>query len=236
MFKLHPVKLLSLKAWDIMKNIGNDRRVKGHIDRRAKHGLVVSHDLTWTESKVSPEQRMQLLRQEAATIWLTGLSGAGKSTIAYELEKQLILNNHVAYTLDGDNVRFGLSRDLGFSPPDRKENIRRVAEVCKLFNDAGILVVTAFISPYRTDRETAREIIGADRFIETHLATAIEVCEERDPKGLYKKARAGEIKEFTGISAPYEPPEHPALVVDTSKMSVLNSVAEILNFVTPRFR
>jgi adenylyl-sulfate kinase len=213
----------------------DERRVQDHVDRRAKHGVVVSHDLTWTESKVTTEERRRLLPHDAATIWLTGLSGSGKSTIAYELERQLILGDHVAYTLDGDNIRFGLSRDLGFSPPDRTENIRRIAEVCKLLNNAGVLVVTAFISPYRADREMAREIIGADRFVETHLATSVEVCEQRDPKGLYKKARAGEIKDFTGISAPYEAPDNPSLAVDTSKKSVPDTVAEILKFVAPRF-
>jgi adenylyl-sulfate kinase len=219
-----------------MVNPSNDRRSHDHAaDRRFKHGQVVSSHLTWTETKVTPDERRQLLHHEAATIWLTGLSGSGKSTIAYELEKQLILNGHVAYTLDGDNVRFGLNRDLGFAPQDRTENIRRIAEVCKLFNSAGILVVTAFISPYRADRIMARDIIGPDRFIETHLATAVEVCEQRDPKGLYKKARAGEIPDFTGISAPYQPPENPSLVVDTSRMSVLDSVSEILTHVTPRF-
>lgn len=220
-----------------MENSSNDRRAHEHVvDRRARHGPVVSSHLTWTETKVTPKERVQLLQHEAATIWLTGFSGSGKSTIAYELERQLILDGHVAYTLDGDNVRFGLSRDLGFAPQDRTENIRRIAEVCKLFNNAGILVVTAFISPYRADRDMARDIIGTDRFIETHLATAVEVCEERDPKGLYKKARSGEIPDFTGISAPYQPPDNPELVVDTSKMSVVDSVSKILGVVSLRFR
>jgi adenylyl-sulfate kinase len=220
-----------------MAKRSEDRRSDDQlVDRRAKHGIVVSTHLTWSETKVSPEERMQLLQHEAATIWLTGLSGSGKSTIAYELERQLILRGHVAYTLDGDNIRFGLNRDLGFAPQDRSENIRRIAEVCKLFNNAGVMVVTAFISPYRADREMARQIVGPDRFIETHLATAVEVCERRDPKGLYKKARAGEIPDFTGISAPYQPPDNPSLVVDTSTQSVMDSVSEILSLVTPRFR
>lgn len=179
---------------------------------------------------------MQLTRHEAATIWLTGHSGSGKSTIAYELERQMVLSGHVAFTLDGDNIRFGLSRDLGFAPSERTENIRRVSEVCKLFNTAGVLVVTAFISPYLADRAMARDIIGHDRFIEVYLATSVQECERRDPKGLYKKARAGEIADFTGISAPYQPPENPSLVVDTSKMSVVDSVAEILGVVAPRLR
>ena len=209
------------------------------IDRRAhppKQGEVVSGNITWTEAKVTPEDRIKLMGQEAATIWLTGLSGSGKSTIAIELERQLILNGHPTYALDGDNVRYGLSRDLGFAPYDRTENIRRIGEVCKLFNNAGVFVVTAFISPYRADRATARDIVGVDKFIEVHLATDIEVCEQRDPKGLYKKARAGEINDFTGISAPYEKPERPSMVIDTSKLSVENSVSEIMMKVSPRFR
>lgn len=219
-----------------MVDKNKDKRVHGHVvDKRAKHGLVVSSNLTWTETKITQEERKKLLRQDAATIWLTGLSGSGKSTIAYELERVLIFAGHAAFTLDGDNIRFGLSRDLGFAPSERTENIRRIAEVCKLFNDAGMMVVTAFISPYRADRIMARDIIGANRFIETHLATSIEVCEERDPKGLYKKARAGQISDFTGISAPYEAPENPSLVVDTSKGDVVRSVSQILQFVTPRF-
>ena len=222
-------------AWDAMEDTSNDRRVHDHIDRRAKHGVVVSHDLTWSEPKITPKERQQLLRQEPATIWLTGLSGAGKSTIATELEKQLILSGHAAFCMDGDNIRFGLSRDLGFAPQDRTENIRRIAEVCKLFNDAGILVVTAFISPYRADRAMAREIIGTSRFVEVYLATSLETCERRDPKGLYKKARAGEIKEFTGISAPYEPPLYPTLAVDTGALSVADSVSEILIVASMRF-
>jgi adenylyl-sulfate kinase len=219
-----------------METKDSDRRVHEHVvDRRAKHGVVVSTDLTWSESKVTPEQRRKLLRQEPATIWLTGLSGAGKSTIATELERQLILSGHAAFCLDGDNIRFGLSRDLGFAPQDRTENIRRIAEVCKLFNDAGILVVTAFISPYRADRAMARDIIGANRFMEVYLATSLDICEKRDPKGLYKKARAGEIKDFTGISAPYEAPLYPTLALDTGKLSVTESVSEIQLVVGLRF-
>jgi adenylyl-sulfate kinase len=212
-----------------------DRRLHEHIDRRAKHGHVVSTDLTWTETKVTLEDRKKLLRHAPATIWLTGLSGSGKSTIAYELERQLVLSGHAAFTLDGDNIRFGLSRDLGFAPQDRTENIRRISEVCKLFNDAGILVVTAFISPYRADRAMARDIVGENRFIETYLSVSVDVCEQRDPKGLYKKARAGEIKDFTGISAPYEAPLYPTLALDTSRLSVTDSVSEILRVVALRF-
>ena len=172
--------------------------------------------------------RTRLLRQRPATVWLTGLSGAGKSTIAFELERRLIAAGHPAFVLDGDNVRHGLSRDLGFSHGDRTENIRRVAEVAKLFNDAGMIVISAFISPYRQDRATARAIIGAARFVETHLCAAIEVCEQRDPKGLYKKARAGAIGEFTGVTAPYETPQGAELTIDTGRLTLDASIADIM--------
>ena len=196
---------------------------------------VVSSNITWSEGKVTPAERAILLRQDAATIWLTGLSGSGKSTIAFELEKRLFMHGHVVYALDGDNMRHGLNRDLGFSPQDRTENIRRIAEVAKLFNNAGIFVITAFISPYRADRAMARDIIGPGRFIETHLAAGMEICERRDPKGLYKKARSGEIRDFTGISAPYEAPESPTLVLDTGRLSVEESLSEIMRVVRPHF-
>jgi adenylylsulfate kinase len=188
----------------------------------------VSRDVTWHRSKVGAADRACLLRQEPATVWLTGLSGAGKSTIAFELERRLMDGGHLAYVMDGDNVRHGLSRDLGFSPEDRSENIRRIAEVARLFNDAGLVVITSFISPYRQDRAVAREIIGHGRFIETHLSTELSVCEQRDPKGLYRKVRQGGIAEFTGISAPYEAPEEPELRIDTGRMSVDESVSAIM--------
>ena len=196
----------------------------------------VSTNITWYEGKVSAADRKNLLRQEAATLWLTGLSGSGKSTIAFELEKRLICLGHAAYALDGDNVRHGLNRDLGFTPEDRTENIRRIAEVARLFNEAGVFVVTAFISPYRADREMARAIIGEERFIETHVAAELEICEKRDPKGLYKKARAGQMTDFTGISAPYEAPANPALRLNTGALTVAETLDEILRHLTPRFR
>lgn len=201
-----------------------------------KVGLAdhVSGDLTWHSSKVAPNDRARLLGQTPATVWLTGLSGSGKSTIAFELERQLVAKGHLAFVMDGDNVRHGLSRDLGFSPEDRYENIRRVAEVARLFNEAGMLVITSFISPYRQDRLMAREIIGGDRFIETHLCTDLKVCEFRDPKGLYKKVREGSISEFTGITAPYEAPEAPELRIDTGRMTVEDSVLEIIRRLQPR--
>ena len=197
---------------------------------------VVSTNITWYEGKVSAADRKRVLRQEAATIWLTGLSGSGKSTIAFELEKQLICLGHAAYALDGDNVRHGLNRDLGFTPKDRTENTRRIAEVARLFNEAGVFVITAFISPYRADREMARTIIGVERFIETHIAAELDICEKRDPKGLYKKARAGEMSDFTGISAPYEAPTNPNLRLNTGTMTVTETLDEILRHLTPRFR
>ena len=189
---------------------------------------------TWHRSQVLPAERAKLLRQEPATVWLTGLSGAGKSTIAFELEKRLVAAGHSAFVLDGDNIRHGLCRDLGFSPEFRHENIRRIAEVAKLFNDAGQLVIAAFISPFLRDRAMAREIIGPERFIEAHLCADIGICEARDPKGLYRKARAGEIPEFTGITSPYEAPERPALTVDTGRMTVEASVNAIMDRLAPR--
>lgn len=196
--------------------------------------LHVSKDVTWHKSKVLAIDRARLLHEDPATVWITGLSGSGKSTIAYELEQRLIATNHLVYVLDGDNIRHGLSRDLGFSPEDRTENIRRVAEVAKLFNDAGMLVITSFISPYREDRDLARKIIGNDRFIETWLSTDLSVCEQRDPKGLYKKVRSGNIAEFTGITAPYEEPENPELRIDTGRLSVEESVLQIISQLAPR--
>jgi len=171
------------------------------------------------EGEVLNKDRERILKQRPATLWLTGLSGSGKSTVAYEVEKKLIASGHLCYVLDGDNVRHGLNRDLGFSPQDRTENIRRVAEVARLLNEAGMIVITAFISPYREDREQAKKIIGEDRFIEVFLDAPIEICEKRDPKGLYEKARAGLIPEFTGVNAPYEAPEAPALWIKTSELA-----------------
>ena len=156
--------------------------------------------------KVTKEERQQLLKQKSPVIWLTGLSGSGKSTIANELAIKLQEEGKLAYILDGDNVRMGLNKDLGFSDDDRKENIRRIAEVAKLLSDAGVIVITAFISPFREEREKAKEIVGRDSFIEVFVRASLETCEKRDPKGLYKKARAGEIPMFTGIDSPYEEP------------------------------
>ena len=187
-------------------------------------------NVTWFEGIVTQEARETLLDQSGCVLWFTGLSGSGKSTLAHEVENVLYRRGHLTYVLDGDNVRHGLNKNLGFSPEDRAENIRRIGEVSKLFVDAGVIVMTAFISPYRTDRHNARALVNDGRFIEIFVDCAIEVCEERDTKGLYKRARAGEIKEFTGISAPYEPPIHPEVTLNTDAQSVADSTQLVLDF------
>ncbi len=195
-----------------------------------------SENITWNTSTVSIAERATLQRQNALTVWLTGLSASGKSTLAYELERRLHDLGHASYVLDGDNIRHGLSSDLGFSPEGRKENIRRISEVAKLFNDAGIVMITAFISPYRADRALANGILGSERFVEAHVAADITVCERRDPRGLYQKARAGTIPEFTGVSAPYEVPENPTVRVDSGTQTVEQSIEQLLAVVLPRLR
>ena len=189
-----------------------------------------SKNLTWHEGQVSRQDREQRLAQRGCTIWLTGLSGSGKSTLAVAAEKVLADRGHHTYILDGDNIRQGLNNNLGFSPEDRTENIRRIGEVAKLFTDAGSLVFSSFISPYRSDRDAVREIMADGDFIEIYVAASLETCEERDVKGLYAKARKGEIPEFTGISAPYEEPERPDLVVDTGSQSLDESVAVLIEY------
>jgi len=185
-------------------------------------------------SLVSAAERRALLRQQPATVWLTGLSGAGKSTLAYAVERRLHAQGQLGFVLDGDNIRHHLSSDLGFSPSDRHENIRRVAEVAALMNDAGLIVFTALISPRQEDREQARSIIGEARFIEVHVSTALAVCEARDPKGLYEKARTGAIPHFTGVSAPYETPPFPALSIDTDICSLEQSAQKLMDFLAGR--
>jgi adenylyl-sulfate kinase len=163
-------------------------------------------------------------------VWLTGLPASGKSTIAVALERELSAMGVHAHILDGDNIRRGLNADLGFSPEDRFENIRRIGEVAKLFCDAGLVVVTAFISPYCADRKRARSLVRKDDFVEVHVNTSLAVCEQRDPKGLYKKARAGKLTDFTGVSAPYEPPENPEIVLDTEQLTPPECVERILRY------
>jgi adenylyl-sulfate kinase len=188
----------------------------------------LSKNISWTPGKVSPEERIRRTGYAGCVIWLTGLSASGKSTIATELERELFNQGRLAYVLDGDNTRHGLCSDLGFSPEDRCENIRRVGEVVRLFADAGMICITAFISPYRADRDHARQIVPAGKFMEVYVNAPLEVCEQRDPKGLYARALAGEIKEFTGISAPYEPPLHPEVELHTDKLTVDECVSAIL--------
>ena len=177
-------------------------------------------NITWHGGAVKNEHREQLLNQKGVVIWYTGLSASGKSTLAHAVEEELFKSGHLTYVLDGDNIRHGLNKNLGFSPEDREENIRRIGEVSKLFADAGIITMTAFISPYRIDRDKARQLLDNGRFIEVYVKIPLAVAEERDPKGLYKKARDGEIREFTGIDAPYEEPENAELVIDTSEHDV----------------
>ncbi len=179
-----------------------------------------SSNITWMDGDVTHDARILRNGHQAAILWFTGLSGAGKSTLSQAVEKELFQRRCHTYILDGDNIRFGLNRDLGFSPEDRTENIRRIGEVAKLMMDSGTICLTAFISPYRSDRQGARDITPAGRFIEVYCKCSLEECERRDPKGLYKKARAGEIAEFTGISAPYEEPENAEIVVETDRSDV----------------
>ena len=187
-----------------------------------------STNVVWHDHKVKREERGQLLKQKGVILWFTGLSGSGKSTVANEVAYKLHEKGKLAYILDGDNIRHGLNKNLGFSPEDRKENIRRISEVANLFADAGIITITAFISPYAKDRNFCRELAGEGRFLEIFAKASLETCEKRDPKGMYKKARAGEIKDFTGIDAPYEAPENPEMIVDTDKETVDESAEKVL--------
>ncbi|WP_448090729.1 adenylyl-sulfate kinase [Pseudomonas azerbaijanoccidentalis] len=191
---------------------------------------TVGDDLTWHYGTVTREEREFQLGQLAITVWLTGLSGSGKSSIACALEKKLTAQGKKCFVLDGDNVRHGLNKDLGFSLPERSENIRRIAEVTKLMNDAGLIVIVAIISPMIEDRALASEIIGSDCFHEIFVSTPLSICEERDPKGLYRKARSESLENFTGVSSPYEHPMAPALVVDNSKVSVEDNAKTIVRY------
>jgi adenylylsulfate kinase len=189
-----------------------------------------STNIVWHAHTVTRQERERRFGHRGCTVWLTGLSGSGKSTLANALDDALWQRGIRSYVLDGDNVRHGLNRDLGFSPEDRAENIRRIGEVARLFTDAGIINTTAFISPYRADRAAARAVQQPGDFIEVYVRASLETCEGRDTKGLYAKARAGQIKEFTGISAPYEEPEAPEVVVDTDLQTVEESLAIILGY------
>lgn len=192
-----------------------------------------SSNVVWQQHVVTRERRQQLNKHRSALLWFTGLSGSGKSTLAQAVEESLYQLGYHTFVLDGDNVRHGLCADLGFSDKDREENIRRVGETAKLFVEAGIIVLTAFISPFISDRARARNLVGED-FIEIHCNCPLEVCEQRDVKGLYRRARAGEIKEFTGISSPYEVPKNPELSIDTANKSVEACVGEVLEYLIQR--
>ncbi|HEY7314725.1 MAG TPA: adenylyl-sulfate kinase [Gemmataceae bacterium] len=193
---------------------------------------IKATNITWHEGHVGREERGELLKQKGATLWFTGLSGSGKSTMAYTLEHALVQRGRLAYVLDGDNIRHGLNKNLGFSAADREENIRRIGEVAKLFADCGVLTMTSFISPYRADRDKVRalHVEGKLPFIEVFVNTPLETCEQRDPKGLYKKARAGQLKGFTGIDDPYEPPTKPELTIDATNTSPQQAAVLLIEY------
>jgi adenylylsulfate kinase len=197
---------------------------------------VKATNVHWHDGEVSREDRNALLKQKGATLWFTGLSGSGKSTVAVALEKALMEKGHLCYRLDGDNIRLGINKNLGFSAEDRTENIRRIGEISKLFVDTGVIVLSSFVSPYRADRDIVRDlhVAGDMDFIEVHVDVPLAVAEERDPKGLYKKARAGEIKNFTGIDDPYEAPLKPELVLNSHEQSLEEEVAVLLEMMTAR--
>ena len=191
---------------------------------------IKNENVVWHEGKVTKREREKLLGQKGVVVWFTGLPSSGKSTISREVEKRLYKMGKLVYVLDGDNVRHGLNSDLGFSSKDRKENIRRISEVANLFVDAGIITLTAFISPYKTAREMARKLFEKGEFIEIYVKGPVSICIKRDPKGMYKKALKGEIKEFTGISAPYEEPENPEIILETSEESVEKSAQKVIDY------
>ncbi|AYF89604.1 MULTISPECIES: adenylyl-sulfate kinase [unclassified Pseudomonas] len=192
---------------------------------------MIQKGIVWHQGNVTRQEREGLLQQAGVTIWLTGLSASGKSTLAFALERRLLSAGRACFTLDGDNVRHGLNRNLGFSIQDRSENIRRVAEVARLMNEAGLIVVVALISPLRADRLMAKEVIGAECFKEVYVSTPLEACEARDPKGLYGKARAGELAEFTGISSPYESPPMPDLIINTLEAHIDDAVEQLYGLI-----
>ncbi len=199
-------------------------------------GAIMNREknITWEDGYIKREDRERLHGHKGAVVWFTGLSASGKSTIAKHLERLLFNKGCSTYVFDGDNVRHGLCADLGFSPEDRKENIRRIGEMVKLFVDAGIIALTAFISPYRKDRERIKSLFNDNRFIEVYVKCPVEICEKRDKKGIYEKAIKGEIKEFTGISAPYEPPKEPDIIIESDKTTPLESAKRIFKLLKER--
>ncbi len=192
--------------------------------------MTAENNITWQNGSVTRVQREQINGHKGCTVWLTGLSGAGKSTLAHRVEERLVAEGCRTYVLDGDNVRHGLCRDLGFTAEDRCENIRRIGEVGKLMTDAGLIVISAFISPFRSDRDGVRKLLGDDDFVEVYCDAPLHVCETRDVKGLYQKARAGQLAEFTGISSPYEEPLNPEIVVHTGRDGLDVCAGMILNY------
>jgi len=190
----------------------------------------MSNNILWHNTQISKEDRIKQLSQKPCILWFTGLSGSGKSTIANAVESKLLDMNCKTYLLDGDNIRHGLNKDLGFSDADRIENIRRIGEVAKLFVDSGTIVLSAFISPFQKDRDFVRSLVAKEEFIEIFIDTPLEICESRDPKGLYKKARNGEIPNFTGISSPYEEPKNTELTIKNNNISVEKATQEVLNY------
>ncbi|GLX69570.1 adenylyl-sulfate kinase [Paenibacillus glycanilyticus] len=194
----------------------------------------MSENVEWHRSRLTREDRQLLNGHSSCILWLTGLSGSGKSTLAAALEQELFTERLRCYILDGDNLRFGINRDLGFRPEDRSENIRRIGEIARLFADAGIITIVAVIAPYREDRDKLRSSLASSGFVEIYVKCTLEECERRDPKGLYKKARSGEITHFTGISAPYEPPLHPELIVETDGETIDESVSRVMAYIRRR--
>ena len=187
-------------------------------------------NIKWHSGSVLPQDRAQMLKQKGVVLWFTGLSGSGKSTLAVEVERQLFAQGKLTYRLDGDNVRHGLNSDLGFSAEERDENIRRIAEVAALFKDAGLITLVSFISPFRKMRQFARERAGQKNFLEIYVRADLETCAARDPKGLYKMAQKAEIKDFTGVNSPYEEPDNPEIIVDTSSMSLVECTDQIITY------
>jgi bifunctional enzyme CysN/CysC len=219
----------------IIDRVSNATVGAGMIVRPVIRPLVdKSRNVVWHEHRVAKAQRANQKAQRPCVIWLTGLSGSGKSTLANNLEQRLLQRGYHSYLLDGDNVRHGLNRDLGFSKDDRIENIRRIGEVAALFADAGLIVITAFISPFRADRALVRALVPEGEFVEVHVHASLEACERRDPKGLYAKARAGVIRDFTGIDSPYETPERPELTLDTEQDSVEVCLERLLGYLRER--
>jgi adenylyl-sulfate kinase len=244
-FKHRGFKEISISGKELRKRLENKEPIDERTIRRPvidilsdayQHNIaalrteIKSTNIVWHDFKLLKQEREKRNGHKGACIWLTGLSCSGKSTIASQLQARLFKSGCLVYILDGDNIRHGLNKNLGFSPEDRTENIRRIGEVAKLFTEAGVLVITAFISPYRKDRDSVRAEFPKGDFIEVFINTPISVCERRDAKGLYKKARAGEIKEFTGISAPYESPQNPEIIVDTEKKTIEESAEIVLHY------